>query len=192
MVDALDFTEMLVTENRHVGQHRQRVDRGRRRLGGEHVRVADAHPRLLAERGFEIDDSTLENSTSRTAQARIVLIAHLRQGRRRRLAKDSARAANEIVVARLGAQLEGESGIVVLGQKSEEEPPREHQWRRVMTPTVLGETAYCRDRTDARQLASVPAGNAEDRVIPHAVARLRGGESDCRPMGIRKPVQVGR
>src|SRR5207248_9031780 len=65
-------------------------------------------------------------------------------------------------------------------------------WRRVMTPAVLGETAYCRDRTDARQLASVPAGDTEDRVIPHAVARLRGGESDCRPMGIGKPVQVGR
>ena len=41
---------MLVSEERHVREHGQRVDRRWRRLCGQHLLVADTHPRLVRER----------------------------------------------------------------------------------------------------------------------------------------------
>src|SRR5450830_165527 len=47
VVDALDTAEVLVPEDRHVGEHRKGIDRWRGGFRRKHVRVADPHPRLL-------------------------------------------------------------------------------------------------------------------------------------------------
>src|SRR6185436_17019637 len=62
-VEALHFGVVLVSENRHVCEHRERMKRWRCRLGSENVHVADTHPRLFSERRIEISIDALEDST---------------------------------------------------------------------------------------------------------------------------------
>jgi len=117
--------------------------------------IADPHPRLLTKRRVEIRDGTLENSTRRTTQPRIVLVSHLREGRGRCFAEDAARAPNDIIVSRLGAELEGERRIVVLGEESEKYPASEDEGRRLTTPAVLGKSSHRRNRSDVGEVGGV-------------------------------------
>jgi len=92
---------VLVPEDRHVREHRQREDRRRRRLRRENVRIADPHPRLFAERRVQIGDGSLEDPPRRAAQSRIVFVSALGERSGSRLAEYSAGPTDEIIIARL-------------------------------------------------------------------------------------------
>src|SRR5258706_14432718 len=80
IINALDTAEVFVPEDWHIGEHRQGVDLGGRRIIKEEVSVPDAHPRLLAERGVEVRHGTLENAARRATKTRIVIVSHLSEG----------------------------------------------------------------------------------------------------------------
>src|SRR6267154_6028360 len=69
IVDALDTAEVFVPEDRHVREHRQGINRWRRRFRSKHVSVANAHPGLFAERGVEVRHGALENAARRATQS---------------------------------------------------------------------------------------------------------------------------
>jgi hypothetical protein len=68
----------------------------------------------------EVGDGALENSASSAAESGVVLIAALRQSGGGRFAKECTAAANDVVVASLGPELEREGGIIVFCEKAEE------------------------------------------------------------------------
>ena len=76
-VDSLDLGVILVPEDRHVREHRQRVKRWRRRFGRENMHVADADPGLFREWRIEITVDALENSPRSAAEAWVGLVAAL-------------------------------------------------------------------------------------------------------------------
>ena len=66
-VNTLDLRVIFLAEDRHVRQHRQRLERRRCSLRCEHVNVSDANPRFLSERRIEIDDALNDSASGREA-----------------------------------------------------------------------------------------------------------------------------
>ena len=152
---------MLVTEQRHVREHEQSINRRRRGLGRQHVLVPDAHERLLRERRAQIRRDALDDAPRGAAKSRIAFVAGLRERGRGRLAKNGARAARHVFVGRVfPAELEQKIGIVVFGEKSEQHAARVGKWRRVFVPPVLEQASNGVDRSDAFEVLGAGGRNA--------------------------------
>jgi hypothetical protein len=160
VVDAVHLLVVLVSKERHVREHRQRVDRRRRRLGGQHVLVADAHPRFLSERRANVVGDTCEDSARGAAKTWVVLVPRLGEGGRRSLAQQETAAANEIFVDRPPSEeLEQLPGVLVFGEETEQGAARVQQRRRLAVPPVLDQSADSVDRSDPFEVLCAGAGN---------------------------------
>ena len=105
----------------------KRVDRRRRRLGCQHLFVADTDPRLVRERRPEERIDASENADGSTSKPRVSFVPRLSECRGGRLAKDrAATASNVTVLVSARCELEQVCGVIILGEQPKQHAPRAH------------------------------------------------------------------
>ena len=120
LVEAVYDDVMLVPEMRHVGEHEQRVHRRGRCLRCDHVFVPDPKPRLFGKRRGEEVAHALEDPLGCATKSRVIFVASLGQGRRRRFAEYHPSTVRQLEVAVPFGELEEKIRIVVLGEEPKE------------------------------------------------------------------------
>src|SRR5688500_3039553 len=72
--EALHDVVVLATKQGHEREHQHGVERWRSRLGGEHLLVAGAHPRLLSQWRSQVEKEAVDDSARGAAQPWVGLV----------------------------------------------------------------------------------------------------------------------
>src|SRR5258708_13105568 len=157
----------FTAEERHVGKHRQRINRRWRCLGRQGVLVANAAKGLLRPRRPKIIGDPVNDSVRGAAESRIALVSGVSERRRRCLAQNPSRTFAEILVfGGLPSELEQVVRIVVLGEHSKKDSTGSDEWRGILFPSLLQQSAPGPDGANALAIPPPPGRAREHRLIP--------------------------
>src|SRR5258708_34229035 len=135
--------------------------------------VANADKGLLRQRRPKIIGDPVNDSVRGAAESRIALVSGVSERRRRCLAQNPSRTFAEILVfGGLPSELEQVVRIVVLGEHSKKDSTGSDEWRGILVPSVLEQSAHGHDGANALEMLRPAGRDREHRLIPCPVAGL--------------------
>jgi hypothetical protein len=106
------------------------MNRWRAGFGSQHLAISDPDPWAFSKRRCEVRIDSSEDPAGRPPKAWIAFVSRVRQRGCRRLAQDDPGAVNQVrVITALSPELKELVGVVVLGEKSEENPASPNEGR---------------------------------------------------------------